>query len=383
MADEIIAEIDWASDVDAELELHQQPTDERRGLPSASEYPRIYACPGYLNLKRKLPKKEMGAPGPYALSGQRVHAALADPIPQLVAALVGDEEQVFEWCGDQWKRLVDLHWRESEHQDVRERRFFIADKFSGQIDRALVGQRIILGTDYKAGRIPVAPAESNLQIRAYAVLLDGDFPGREQVIMSIIQPWVSKEPIVVGYGRAELDKARRELDATLRRADDPTAKRIPGEHCRYCPCRKTCPEAWAVPTAIAKVDVAELVTGAQIAAFLDMVPLAKQVIEAVETEAKRLLAENAGAVPGYCLKPGRKLSEITSPEVVYARVAALGVNQAGFMAAVKIGKEKLENALKGATGLKGKALAQQLAEVLSGCTTEKQAAPSLAKSAEL
>lgn len=376
MADEIIAEIEWGGDVDAELEAIK---DDRRGLPSASEYPRVHGCPGYLNLKRKLPAKEAGPPGPYALSGQRVHAALADPIPQLIAALVGDEEQVFDWCRAQWDRLVELHWPQVDHDDIRERRFFLGGYFSGQIDRAKVSPRVIMGTDWKCGRIAVAPAESNLQIRAYAVLLDNAFPGRDEVIMSIIQPFVSKDPIVVGYGRAELDHSRRELDTTLKRAAEPDAKRIPGEHCRYCPCRKTCPEAWAVPTAVANVRPSELVTGAQIAAFLDRVPLAKQVIEAVETEAKRLLAENPEAVPGYRLKPGRTIAEITSPEIVYARVAALGVDQKAFMSAVKLGKEKLELAIRGATGLKGKALGQQLAEVISGCTSEKQAAPSLAK----
>src|SRR5258708_26003909 len=55
--------------------------DERMGLPSASSFRRLELCPGSFQLSLKA--EELGqvahsAPSPYAESGTRIHACLAD-----------------------------------------------------------------------------------------------------------------------------------------------------------------------------------------------------------------------------------------------------------------------------------------------------------------
>ena len=365
-APDIIAEIDWNSEPE-----YEGPPDQRKGLPSASEYPRMWACPGYLNLKREQPKKESGPPSAYALSGQKIHAALAGDSAAL-KLLDDDEEQCYDFCGLQWESLTKRFLVGIPFEVISEQRIFLGDEFSGQFDRTAVSTNgeIALTVDFKTGRIAVPSAENNLQMRAYAVLLAQQRPSLKRLLVAVIQPWVSKDPIVAEYDADTLRQSRRELDAVLHHSKDPEAKRIPGPHCKYCPCRKDCEEGRAVVVTVSRTSPAKLVTNQQIAEFLELVPIAESVIEAVKKEAElRILAGED--VPGWELAPSRSLSTITKPEVVFARVSALGLTHSAFMSAVKLGKTKLKDELKVLTGLKGKGLEQQLAEVLEGCTEDK------------
>lgn len=380
MSTEIYAEIDWADPIDEEPEV---PDDERKGLPSASEYPRIWACPGYLQLKAKLPKRKR-TPGPDAISGQRIHAALAEPTEAKLAELklTDEEQQVFEWCGDQWNKLIErfftMHGLAANL--ISEQRIFWEDKFSGQFDRTAIeiDGFAALMADFKTGRIAVPGVDTNLQMRAYAVLLFKRFPHLEKIYVAVIQPWVSKDPLVAVYERADIMASTAELEATLKNAAAPNARRIPGAHCKHCPCRADCEEARAVPMKLARVEPTTLATNDDIAAFLNLVALAETVIKAVKEEAK-IRIRGGQEIPGWELAPGRMMQAITDPEKIYARVSKLGVTQAGFMSAVKIQKGSLKDAIKAATNLKGKGLEEQLTEVLDGCVTESQADGSLKK----
>lgn len=366
--DFIVAEISWGEVPEDEL------IDEggRKGLPSASEYPRMHACGGYIQLKKKQPPRDGRKPNDAALSGQRIHAALAEP--RAPHALTDEEHDMLDRCERQWQALMDRFFTQANFSaSVRhEHRIFYQDEFSGQFDRIAIElhEEVGLMVDFKTGRVAVAQADTNLQMRAYAVLLATEHPKLKKLYVAIIQPWVSHEPIVAEYDAEALRKSRSELDAVLRISKDPTSRRIPGDHCKYCPCRKDCPEARAIPTGLVQTPEASLLTNEEAAAFLDQVMIAESVIEAVKTEAKRRLKEGQD-IPGWELGQGRVLSTITRPEVVFGRVARLGVTDVNFMKAVKVQKTALKTVVKEVTNLKGKGLDEQIAELLDGCTEDK------------
>lgn len=374
---EITAEIDWSDPVECE------PVDDggRKGLPSASEYPRMHACPGYYLMKKNcFPDGQKGNPNEAAISGTRIHAALAEPL--IDQKLTDEEEDMRDRCARQWDSLMRRIFTENGYSaGVRhEHRIFYKDQISGQFDREAteLHNKVALVVDFKTGRVPVPKADTNLQARIYAVLAKHENPSITKVYAAIIQPWVSQDPIIAEYDEESLKAATAELDAVLRISKDPAAKRIPGEQCKYCPCKAKCPEAQKVPMALANVNPATLVSDFEIAAFLDRISLAESVIAAVKKEAKTRLAAGSD-IPGWELAPGRTLSKITNPELVFARVCGLNVNQDGFLSAVTVQKGALKNVIKAATGLKGKGLDEQLNEVLAGCTEDRTSEPMLKK----
>ena len=125
-----------------------------------------------------------------------------------------------------------------------------------------------------------------------------------------------------------------------------------------------------------------IISPERIAEFLGQVPAIEAVVEAVKAKARRIL-EDGGTVPGYTLKPGTEREAITDPTTVFNRAAAAGVNSEAFMGCVSVTKGKLKDAVKAATGEKGKALDARMEAILAGCTEMKQAAPSLAKVKEV
>lgn len=383
--DEIIADIDWSAPEDEE-----PISDDRMGLPSASEYPRIFACPGYLNLKARLPKKAARPASEEALSGQRIHVALANPNIDWPVFLKTDEENAMaNKCWSQWLNLEAKHLRAGTGRFAFvEQRFFLHAEsentvvFSGQVDRAILQEKKVLAVDWKTGRIPVDSVESNMQIRAYAVLTAEGLGNTghlvDEVIMAIIQPHVSDTPTVVRYTEEDLMHAREELYENLRRAADPRAKRIRGEHCRYCPCKADCPEAKESIIELLDAPEATLTTAEELSAFLDRINIAEKVIDALKAEAKRRLSEGT-VIPGWELFPGRKLPTIVNPEIVFGRMELAGATQEDFLSTVKISKTALKELLRDKTGTKGKLLDQNLAEILEGCVIEKQSQPILGK----
>lgn len=375
---EIEGIIDWDEPVDEQID---QDDGGRKGLPSASEYPRMHACPGYLNLKHRLPKRQKGGSGPYAESGKRIHAALSGDA-KAKAEFVDDEEQVFDWCNEQWTGLVKKHLEEKGigYSTQMEQRLFLGNAFSGQFDRTAFSfdQSIALTADFKTGRLPVPGAETNLQMRAYAVLLAVNNPKLQYIFVAVIQPWVSKEPVVAVYDAVAIRTSMMELEAVLKTSSNPDARRIPGYHCKYCPCRADCSEARQIVERIARVDPKSILVNEQVAAFLNIVGIAESVIEAVKKEAEFRLSENQ-EIPGWELAPGRTIATITKPEIVFSRVSDMGVKQEDFMSTVKIVKTTLKATVKAITSLKGRPLDEKLDEILEGCVEERITKPYLKK----
>ena len=83
-------------------------------------------------------------------------------------------------------------------------------------------------------------------------------------------------------------------------------------------------------------------------------------------------------VDGWTLKEGSVRESITNSEMVASRFLELG-SYAQLSPAITLNKTKLKDALKTATGTKGKELEAKLAALLDGCTESKASQPTLSK----
>jgi hypothetical protein len=68
---------------------------------------------------------------------------------------------------------------------------------------------------------------------------------------------------------------------------------------------------------------------------------------------------------------------------VFGRFVEAGGTQAQFVGAISITKTKLKDAVRSATGRKGKELEGLVEAILDGCTESKQTAPSLVADKEV
>jgi len=363
-------------------------TDERNNLPSASSAHRYATCPGSFLLEQQVPP---GPPSPDAEFGNIVHALLSE---ETVFNATDDHRELADRCRAQEAELVTEHgFTSAVTFETREKRFWSTEyedcpTWSGKPDvvyNAASGPdsvRVLL-IDYKTGRGEVDAAEANLQLRALVVLVAEHYGNVIEAVAAVIQPLAGK-PTVCRYSAEDIMRAAFELQDLMEAVKLPDQPLNPSPAaCKYCRAKPICPAALdAVETlpALAPRSGREIaMTPEQIAAFLDAAKVAEDVIESVREKAKRLLEADYTAVPGWRLKPGVVRETITRPDTVFARFVRSGGTQEQFMGAVSIGKTKLKDALRAATGTNGKTLDALLADTIAGCIEEKTTSPSLAK----
>jgi len=363
------------------------PPDERRGLPSASEYPRIHHCPGYLNLKATLtafPDAES-----WTLSGKRIAQALEGILRP--DALTDEEQVTFRALIAGRRDILNVTLGEGTILETRsEERLWLKSSapmttddpterliFSGRFDfmaNVTAGEDFVI-IDDKSGRIEVQKATGNLQLRALAVLVVKNF-GFKTGFVAVNQPWFRPPFSICYYSEDDLTRARADLFADLTAAKNPDALRHAGEWCRYCPCRTSCLEARAAALTLGELNPAGMPDNRQIGEFLIRCHASEDVIRAMKDEAKRRPAKGE-AVPGWRLKPGDVKTFVTDPETVFQRAFEIGISKEAFLRAVIIDRGRLRQLVVEATGRRGQWADATVESLLRGCIDEKQNAPAL------
>ena len=363
-------------------------SDERQGLPSASSAARYAVCPGSFLLEQEVTEAEVSSSD--ATTGNRIHSYLAGEIIQLP----DEEQRIASACRameDTLRKAVFPF--ETAFLAIRERRLWDYDKafekaWSGKPDVVYYDEATAtaLVIDYKTGRGTVEHATGNVQLRALAVLVNLTFGPFRQITVAIIQPSES-EPTTCTYGAQDLVRAEAEMARLMESVRQPGQPRVPSsDGCKYCRAKPICPEARGVvetlPATVQKESGEIVMSPEQIAAFLDKISLAEAVIESVRGKARRIL-EAGQTVPGWKLKPGAIRESITNPELAFARFMDAGGTQAQFVQAITVAKTKFKDAVKTATGRKGRDLDGFVEIMLEGCTEAKVTAPSLVQDKEV
>lgn len=363
-------------------------SDERSGLPSASAASRYAACLGSWWLEKQIAE---GVATHDATIGNRIHAALAmEPVENLTS----DETWTIDRCREQELELVKATFPETiEEPSVwREKRLWSIDDrgvklWSGKPDVIYVVGSAGLIIDYKSGRGAVEDAAENLQLRCLVALLDENFGFTfDRITVAIVQP-LAGLPSVAVYESADIRNAIAESADLMEQIQKIGHPRTPSESaCKYCKGKPYCQEARELavapplrnaPEGITPDAIAATLTNQTLGAFLDRASQAEAVIEACRAEARRRLSEG-DAIEGWTLKEGSVRESISNSEIVASRFLELGTYEQ-LSSAITLNKTKLKDALKVATGTKGRDLESKLDQLLAGCTESKTGQPTLTK----
>jgi hypothetical protein len=353
-------------------------SDERKDKPSASEMHRLVACPGSWNAKKNAPPQEAS---PEANSGTRIAAALLADDP---AGLNTEESEMFDRLKEGRRKIFEATGcPDNAERHDEERMWSEGELFSGKPDVLRVWKGHILIIDDKSGRGHVEDASKNMQLRTLALLAGSRYP-YTKVFVAINQPFAEGERISIAEYDADslVNFAAEEIFGAIRASLTQDAKRFTGPHCLYCPARGTpaCPESMGAIVASMSTTPHMMAGTDQLTAFLEWVEEndPEKTIALAKAELVRRI-EAGEKVEGWEIKPGRTMEAITDPEAVFTRCHELGIKQADFLKAVKIGKGALKDVLADALKIKGKALAFQMDAVCAGAVTESQSKPSLVR----
>ena len=363
---------------------------ERLDRESASGAYRRRRCAGSVNLVRELRsagKLSSAPPSLDAASGTRVHNAwsgnnvsLSGREGETLASLRRMEaELVLAWAGRDQHVLLGREQRLWMHQGFE-------PVHSGQFDVAYgtLDTKRMLIMDGKTLFEEVSPAESNDQLRELVALARLNFPEALEFTVAILQPWVTKEPSVAIYDKAEAELSLRLLRQTIADCADPDAPRSAGPWCRHCPAIGQCEEARAAVGAtfrLAKrIEAGEfaLPLGEAGTRFLDSVKTAETVLAALKSAYRQILLESPDAVPGWYMKEGKKVRQIGGVLATW-ELASQYMPLSQFLAASHVSVIELQTQFGSATGLKGEACIQRFNEVFAPVITLKEAAPELSR----
>lgn len=162
--------------------------------------------------------------------------------------------------------------------------------------------------DYKHGQGVFVPVVDNPQLMYYGLgaLLDLGLPA-ETIQLTVVQPrYECQEGPIRSVQMAAIDML--DFMADLKRfamaTEDPHAPLVPGEHCRWCPAARQCPELQRQATALAQLEFRDPILGTYdgpaLQKALDQRPILKAYLSTLDEFAYEIL-EKGGEIPGYKL----------------------------------------------------------------------------------
>ena len=375
---------------------------ERLDLPSASDAYARRRCLGrykliqYLKRTGKLVDELMGesraADGRYAGFGNRVHAAWAG-----VGGKDGEAPTLEGFEGETLEKLCRLEallvtdWAAGREVVLfaREQRLWlhqgITPLHSGRYDVAYVTRdgTAMLIIDGKTLMHPVAPADTNDQLRELVALARFNFPSIRMFSVAIVQPHVERSTSMATYDVFEAELALRLLRWHLTEIEQLDLPRIYGDWCRYCPAMEFCPEARAAIEPVLAYQLERndsnqvaLPVGPDGATFLRRLLIARDITETLLAAYKTFLAQNPDDLPGWTLKPGKTKRTLSDVRLAYEALQGT-ISLEEFLGCANVSVTKLQSALGSALGLKGKLLRDAFNARLDGVIDWKTDAPQL------
>lgn len=259
------------------------------------------ACPGSLRMEQGQPEQT----NEYAEEGTDYHAIVADAIRNS-GDIIADDEQM-----EAARFALTLAEEVSERYPGAERLIEATIQTPGAFGTLDFGLVIPfdrgLVTDWKFGHGKVDPAETNIQLHAYAVgLADSyDLGSVEVIVAQPVLRWSSSYVL----DSAALQRARTRIATIAARCGDEAAPLVAGDHCTYCKAKHVCPKLKEQATALATTPATpDQLTPESLAKVLDMAGPLEKYIGAVKEHAFQMLLRGE-TIPGWHLEDGRSKRE--------------------------------------------------------------------------
>ena len=367
--------------------------DQRRGVPSASGMDRVVNCPASWHMEKFAPKEQEN---PDATSGTRIHDALAGFVR--IDSLTGAEQETFSMCYEQAQSVI-ADWGVETGRSVELRLGLTAfglvlevtpDQtadfvFTGQADLIVTddqGRALII--DYKTGRGDYNEAVDNTQLASLAVLVAG-YTSCDQVRVAIVQPWAGK-PTICDYSTDALFTAKSWLQNALVECESASVEDTrAGDWCKWCKAKISCPSYKAkVLDIVEKVNPMTLhgmdnktqrlamiaremeLPAETLASMVANLPMLENLVAATKWVAKERAGNDADFQRFYTLREKKGRRSIDDVLKVYQACSVHGVTPEDFTSRCSIGLGEVKEALRLATGAKGKALDAMQDSVLAG-----------------
>lgn len=315
--------------------------DERENRPSASIFHRLALCPGSWQLSLSAPPQPTSAD---AQAGTSLHSHMElGTLPPNE-----DEAEACAWCREKEQELCSTYLGPGTPTCTRELRMWdAARRFSGKPDTIyrLADRALII--DYKFGRTPVTPAESNSQLYALAYLLMSSEPELADVYTAILQPFVTRSPQVVRFTRQDMPLLTSFVEDILAEIEAEHPRTTPGgTQCQYCPAVSHCHALSLRVQSLPAVPLESwpLFRPDQKRAAYDAAKLAsKYAAEINRLVLADLMSEQE--VSGLTLAPGKTTTRITDLNAAFSTLAEHGVSAADFVSACSASLPKLKTAI--------------------------------------
>ena len=339
--------------------------DDRRGLPSASNWRRYELCAGSFQLECEARRlgQEAHKKSEAAASGERIHARLAGQSVELgeteatTAAFLAEraEEQVIRIFGS----------KDVPH--IAEKRLWLdydgKKALSGRFDVCYFTEKVALVIDFKAGWREVDAAEQNAQLKVLAVLVGIALPSVEEIVVQIISgPYGVTQ---ANYNLEALSQAYREIIATLRAINDPNAGFNPSiAACTYCNANLICAATKALVKPLARTQMSALPDGDRAAKLLDECELLERHITAIRAfYSEQMLALPSYQIPGWNMVPGPQRREVLDWKSARVRLEEF-VDPVELEALQNFSIPAVEKCVAKSLKLKAKEAGAKLAEIL-------------------
>lgn len=337
-------------------------------------------CPGRHLAQSHLPEVHSGDSD----FGNRIHAALKTDNPD---GLTHEEFSMFESCKEIRDKIIHQIFGDAQITVIKEELFWTQLQLNGVIfqhdghpDFVAIAKELALIIDYKslAGSHPVS--SKNLQLRDYVCMVKGKNPTVTKVAVAVIQPLVTHDPEITLYTGEDFQRATQEMFQRIVNSQNLTSPRIAGQvQCRFCKAKTQCPEynQWIASQLPVPLDLFK-------SAMVQWTPEQRTMAAEILAPCRKALDDieeflKTQEVPGWYLKPGRKMTTVTDIQTVFDRFMALGGTNEMFLRSINVIQGRLTDELGDVLGLKGKKLADEFKKLTNDCISTKQAAGSLAR----
>ena len=179
--------------------------------------------------------------------------------------------------------------------------------------RVYKGHNLVAVMERKFGYKQVQPADANLQLRCYLLMVAAAYPAKNYY-GCLTQPRISSKPQIVQYTETEIVQAEDEIfkiyDACY--GEDPP-RHASNEGCEHCSGKALCPEFAQWTSAVVKAQHLPVAAWSdeQMEVFLLRQGILVKFVKDTLDQIKQIKLANPDRLPGWSFKPGNEVRTVS------------------------------------------------------------------------